>query len=680
MANERTMVTRWKSVVDPSVKSAANAAGDASEAAAKRSTAAWTAVGTAVGAFASSALEKIAEKAAEFAGDSLRAASDLKESVNVTQLTFGKYAPKMEAFYKSANTALGMSETAAREASASVGGLLQNMGLGKKASVDWSEKLLKMASDMGSAFNTDPADAIEAIGAGLRGESEPLRRYNVMLSDAALKQEAMSLGLYKGKGNLDNAAKAQAALALITKQTARVQGDFTNTATGAANASRIQAAKVEDLKAKFANSLLPAQEAVLAFTNDKLLPGMAALFDGMKGGIGWIQQNSNALTGIGIVVGILAGGYLALAAAQGISAAAAAAQAAGGIVGFIKAWAAQQAILNVIMSANPIAIVVIAIAALVAGIIYAYNNCKEFRRVVDTAFKAIAAAGKWLWNNALQPVIKFIVNGFAWIVDGVAGFLEMLGHIPGFGWANDAAKSLRGVATSARSAADGIKAIPDEKSTAISAFTSGSDKVSALQTQIEALKDKQVTAKANGDTAGVDKLQKKIDDLKDKKIQLEAQVKKGTVIARTEMKAGKDGVMKFTALANGGILGVKRSLAVKRFANGAENHVAQIAAAGAMRLWAEPETGGEGYLPLAPAKRSRTIPMWWEIGRRLGVVRYANGGVTGGAGAPSGSLDDLIGLLQQLLGRLMTRDDLQTLLDVLRQAPSGPRPAVRLGS
>lgn len=65
------------------------------------------------------------------------------------------------------------------------------------------------------------------------------------------------------------------------------------------------------------------------------------------------------------------------------------------------------------------------------------------------------------------------------------------------------------------------------------------------------------------------------------------------------------------------------------FANGGlrENHVAQIAPAGAWRMWAEPETGGESYIPLAASKRARSLDIWEETGRRLGVAGYANGAV-----------------------------------------------------
>jgi hypothetical protein len=77
-----------------------------------------------------------------------------------------------------------------------------------------------------------------------------------------------------------------------------------------------------------------------------------------------------------------------------------------------------------------------------------------------------------------------------------------------------------------------------------------------------------------------------------------------------------------------------------------EAHVAQIAPAGSWRVWAEPETGGEAYIPLAPSKRDRSVAIWEETGRRLGVefVKMANGALLAeryamnGAGGRTGRL------------------------------------------
>ncbi len=64
-----------------------------------------------------------------------------------------------------------------------------------------------------------------------------------------------------------------------------------------------------------------------------------------------------------------------------------------------------------------------------------------------------------------------------------------------------------------------------------------------------------------------------------------------------------------------------------------ESHYAQIAPAGSWRVWAEPETGGEAYIPLSPAKRARSRSIADETVARLGgmVAWLADGGVSRGA-------------------------------------------------
>lgn len=61
---------------------------------------------------------------------------------------------------------------------------------------------------------------------------------------------------------------------------------------------------------------------------------------------------------------------------------------------------------------------------------------------------------------------------------------------------------------------------------------------------------------------------------------------------------------------------------------GIERHIAQIAPAGSWRVWAEPETGGEAYIPLAPGKRGRSLAILEEVARLFGrrVEPFAAGG------------------------------------------------------
>jgi len=194
---------------------------------------------------------------------SVDAASDLNETLSKSKAIFGDAAGGFEDIANGAAKSMGLSKRAYLDAASGLKGLLDNLGLASAESIKWSKSMTQLGSDLGSFFNTDPADAIEAIGSALRGESEPIRRYNVNINEAAIKAKALALGLYDGKGAIDQSAKATATLALITEQTARAQGDFARTADGVANSQRTAAAEAENAAASFGQALLPVYQRVV---------------------------------------------------------------------------------------------------------------------------------------------------------------------------------------------------------------------------------------------------------------------------------------------------------------------------------------------------------------------------------------------------------------------------------
>lgn len=102
----------------------------------------------------------------------------------------------------------------------------------------------------------------------------------------------------------------------------------------------------------------------------------------------------------------------------------------------------------------------------------------------------------------------------------------------------------------------------------------------------------------------------------------------------------------------GGIPGVDyRNGGIVRFADGgryirryAEGHHAQIAPAGAWRVWAEPETGGEAYIPLGLAKRGRSMGILRSVASMFGARLMPNavGGIYGGGAGGPGGLGSLL--------------------------------------
>lgn len=232
------------------------------------------------------------------------AASDLNEAVAYGQTVFGDSFEAVDKFATGAAESIGQSRREAIAGATDFATLGKAAGLAGDDLAGFSTDLVTLASDLASARNTSTADAIHAISAGLRGESEPLRRYGVLLDDATLRQEALGLGIIKTtKDALTPQQKVLAAQSAIFKQTSDAQGDFARTSDGMANSQRIAAAEFENAKAKLGEGLTPvitgAAKAATTLINvlDKIPGGTEALGVGILG-IGSLSVIGGAVTTI----------------------------------------------------------------------------------------------------------------------------------------------------------------------------------------------------------------------------------------------------------------------------------------------------------------------------------------------------------------------------------------------
>lgn len=204
-----------------------------------------------------------------FFKDAVAGASDLNESSTKIQAIFGKASGAVQDFAKQGAKALGQTQLQVLDAAASFGTFGKAAGLQGPALAKFSTGLAGLSTDLASFFNTSPEEAAQAIAAGLRGESEPLRQYGVLLDDATLRQEALKQGLIKTtKQALTPQQKVLAAQAVIYKQTKDAQGDFARTSGGLANQQRILSAQFSDFRTNVGKALLPVVLKVVTGLNN----------------------------------------------------------------------------------------------------------------------------------------------------------------------------------------------------------------------------------------------------------------------------------------------------------------------------------------------------------------------------------------------------------------------------
>ena len=311
------------------------------------------------------------------AAKAVSAASDLQQALGAVRQVFGSSSGEIERFGQSAAKNLGLSQSAFSQLAAVSGAMLQNLGFSAGEAAKQTETLATRAADLASVFGGSTQEAMDAMNAALRGEFDSLEKYGIKLSQTAVDQQVLAMGLDTSTQAAKTHAQAQAALALIMDQSAASAGNFKAETDTMAGGTQILSAKVEDLWAKLGQSLLPVMQTIVGW--------LSQFAD-------WASQNSTLLTVLAGVVGTLSGAVLAINAA-------------------LKAWTAIQLLLNIALEANPIGLIITAIAALVAGIIYAYNNSETFRGYVQRLWQALQQAWQVIQQVA-QAVGQFFVN--AW--------------------------------------------------------------------------------------------------------------------------------------------------------------------------------------------------------------------------------------------------------------------------
>lgn len=235
---------------------------------------------TAGGLLAAGVIENVGSQIVDFGQNAINGASDLNETANKINTVFGDAAGAVNSFAANADLALGQSTQTALDAAATFGIFGKSAGLAGTDLSGFSTNLVGLSADLASFYNSSPQEAIDAIGAALRGETEPMRRFGVLLDDATLKSKALEMGLIENTKNaLTPQQKVLAAYNVILDQTKVAQGDFAKTSEGFANSQRIIAAQWENINTQLGTAFLPLMEQGAQMVSTVVLPILMGLLN-----------------------------------------------------------------------------------------------------------------------------------------------------------------------------------------------------------------------------------------------------------------------------------------------------------------------------------------------------------------------------------------------------------------
>ncbi|WP_412082518.1 phage tail tape measure protein [Streptomyces sp. 35M1] len=189
--------------------------------------------------------------------------------------------------------------------------------------------------------------------------------------------------------------------------------------------------------------VLPPIKTVGRVAMGVLVPAVQETGRAFSAGIGWLKEYGAWFIPIGVAVGgltvLLSANAIATGVVTGVFSIYRGVLLAAAAV--TRGYAVAQGILNAVMTANPIGLIVVGIAALVALLVVAYNKSDTFRGIVQATWAGIQAGWSVLWNGYLQPGINGFMTGLR-AVGTAASWLWGTVLSPVFGFIGTAAKVL----------------------------------------------------------------------------------------------------------------------------------------------------------------------------------------------------------------------------------------------
>lgn len=156
-------------------------------------------------------------------------ASQLTEVQNVVDTTFGNYSQMVEDMAKTSIQDYGMSELTTKKISSRFQAMGTAMGFTQGKMAGMSIELTKLAGDMASFYDVSQEDVAKSLQSVLTGETEPVRKFGLDVTNATLKQWALNNGLNANISSMSQAEKAMLRYQYVMAQTTASQGDFAKT-------------------------------------------------------------------------------------------------------------------------------------------------------------------------------------------------------------------------------------------------------------------------------------------------------------------------------------------------------------------------------------------------------------------------------------------------------------------
>lgn len=217
----------------------------------------------ALAAFSASAIISFGKQAVELA-------SNLQEVQNVVDTAFGSMSGMAEDFASTAIEQFGMSELTAKKTASTYMAMSKGLGLADEAAAQMAISVAGLTGDVASFYNVSQEVADTALKSIWTGETESIRQFGIVMTEANLQQYAYQQGIKKTISEMTQAERVQLRYMYVTDQLSLAQGDFVKTSGSWANQTRILSERWKQFMTIIGNGLIKVLTPVVEFLNTAL--------------------------------------------------------------------------------------------------------------------------------------------------------------------------------------------------------------------------------------------------------------------------------------------------------------------------------------------------------------------------------------------------------------------------
>lgn len=152
--------------------------------------------------------------------------AELEQNIGGSEAVFGEFAETVQRSAEQAYRTMGTSESDYLATANKMGALFQGSGLTVERSMELSTAAMARAADMASVMGIDTESALEAVSGAAKGNYTMMDNLGVAMNATTLEAYALSKGIKTTWAQMDNAQKAEVAMAYFFERTEQYAGNF----------------------------------------------------------------------------------------------------------------------------------------------------------------------------------------------------------------------------------------------------------------------------------------------------------------------------------------------------------------------------------------------------------------------------------------------------------------------